>query len=54
VAHNPDVLLLQELKGTEYPADLFKALGYESAAVTQRTYNGVAVLSRHPLPIISG
>jgi exodeoxyribonuclease-3 len=33
-AHNPDVLLLQELKGTEFPADLFKKLGYESATVT--------------------
>ncbi len=51
--HNPDVLLLQELKGTEFPADLFKALGYESATVTQKTYNGVAVLSRHPIQIIS-
>jgi exodeoxyribonuclease III len=52
-AHNPDVLLLQELKGTEFPADLFKALGYESAAVTQKTYNGVAVLSRHPLQVVN-
>ena len=52
-AHNPDVVLLQELKGTEFPADLFKALGYESAAVTQKTYNGVAVLSRHPLQAVS-
>jgi exodeoxyribonuclease-3 len=51
--HNPDVLLLQELKGTEFPTDLFNALGYESATVTQRAYNGVAVLSRHPLQIIS-
>src|SRR6201984_3250749 len=52
-AHNPDVLLLQELKGTEFPADLFKALGYESATVTQKTYNGGAVMSRHPIQIIS-
>ncbi|QNI30886.1 exodeoxyribonuclease III [Alloacidobacterium dinghuense] len=51
--NNPDVLLLQELKGTEFPADQFRALGYESATVTQKTYNGVAVLSRHPLQIIS-
>jgi exodeoxyribonuclease III len=51
--HNPDVLLMQELKGTEFPADLFKSLGYESAMVTQKTYNGVAVLSRHPIQIIS-
>jgi exodeoxyribonuclease-3 len=52
-ARNPDVLLLQELKGTEFPASVFKDLGYESAVVTQKTYNGVAVLSRHPLEVIS-
>ncbi|HEY1950198.1 MAG TPA: exodeoxyribonuclease III [Bryobacteraceae bacterium] len=51
--HNPDVLLLQELKGTEFPAALFQELGYESATVTQRTYNGVAILSRHPIEIVS-
>jgi exodeoxyribonuclease-3 len=50
---NPDVLLLQELKGTEFPAILFQELGYESAAVTQKTYNGVAILSRYPLEIVS-
>ncbi|HEY4045433.1 MAG TPA: exodeoxyribonuclease III [Acidobacteriaceae bacterium] len=50
---NPDVLLLQELKATEFPAAVFTELGYESAAVTQKTYNGVAILSRHPLQIIS-
>lgn len=52
-ARNPDILLLQELKGTEFPAAVFKELGYESAAVTQKTYNGVAVLSRHPLSIVT-
>jgi len=26
----PDVLLLQELKGTEFPYEAFKSLGYES------------------------
>ena len=52
-AHNPDVMLLQELKATEFPAALFKDLGYESAAVTQKTYNGVAVLSRSPIEIVT-
>jgi exodeoxyribonuclease-3 len=52
-AREPDVLLLQELKGTEFPAAVFKELGYESAAVTQRAYNGVAILSRHPIESIS-
>lgn len=52
-AHEPDVLLLQELKGTEFPTDLFRDLGYESAAVTQKAYNGVAILSRHPLQLVN-
>lgn len=52
-AHNPDVLLMQELKGTEFPAEAFKELGYDSAAVTQKTYNGVAILSRAPLSVVS-
>ncbi|HEX8892593.1 MAG TPA: endonuclease/exonuclease/phosphatase family protein, partial [Terriglobales bacterium] len=47
-----DVLLLQELKGEVFPADVFKDLGYESAAVTQKAYNGVAILSRTPIQIV--
>ena len=45
----PDVVLLQELKGTDFPADAFQELGYQSAAVTQKSYNGVAILSRTPI-----
>jgi exodeoxyribonuclease-3 len=52
-AREPDVLLLQELKGTEFPSEVFKELGYESIAVTQKAYNGVATLSRHPMETIS-
>jgi exodeoxyribonuclease-3 len=52
-ARKPDVLLLQELKGTEFPAAVFEDLGYASAAVTQKAYNGVAILSRHPIETIS-
>jgi exodeoxyribonuclease-3 len=50
---NVDVLLLQELKGSEFPAAAFEELGYHSAAVTQKTYNGVAILFRTPMEIIS-
>jgi len=50
---SPDVLLMQELKGTEFPAEVFKELGYESAAVTQKAYNGVAILSRHPIETLN-
>jgi exodeoxyribonuclease III len=45
--------LLQELKGTEFPSAWFKELGYDSASVTQKTYNGVAILSRSPIEVVS-
>jgi exodeoxyribonuclease-3 len=52
-AANPvDVLCLQELKLTDdkFPLMELKAAGYEHCAVFgQKTYNGVAILSRHPL-----
>jgi len=51
--HEPDVLLLQELKGAEFPDEVFKKLGYESVAVTQKAYNGVAVMSRLPIETIN-
>ena len=51
--HNPDVLLLQELKATEFPSLLFQDLGYSSASVTQKSYNGVAILSHQPIDIVS-
>jgi exodeoxyribonuclease-3 len=41
---------MQELKGAEFPSLVFKGLGCESAAVTQ---NGVAILSRYPIKVIS-
>ena len=49
----PDVLLMQELKGTEFPSLLFEQLGYSSASVTQKAYNGVAILSRIPIHTVS-
>lgn len=52
-AQQPDLLLLQELKGTEFPSAAFATLGYQSAAVTQKTYNGVAILSRLPLTTVA-
>ena len=50
---NPDVLLLQELKAAAFPAELFQELGYTTAAVTQKGYNGVAILSRSPISVVS-
>jgi exodeoxyribonuclease-3 len=50
-AARPDVVCLQELKVTEeaFPAGRLRAAGYEAAVFGQRTYNGVAILSRTPL-----
>ena len=44
----PDVLVLQEIKqATEaFPADKFEEVGYKGIASGQKTYNGVAVISR--------
>ena len=47
-----DVLMAQELKGNEFPHDDFKALGWETEAVPQKTYNGVAVFSKQPINVI--
>ncbi len=50
-AARPDVLCLQELKATadEFPFDQVRDCGYEAAVFAQKTYNGVAILSRYPL-----
>lgn len=49
----PDALFLQELKGLEFPAEELRALGYHSAAVKQKSYNGVAILSKEPVDVVS-
>jgi exodeoxyribonuclease-3 len=43
-----DVLCLQEIKCTDdkFPSDSFSQIGYESVTHGQKTYNGVAILSR--------
>ena len=47
-AHPVDVLALQELKLTDdkFPHDAFAALGYQAQVFGQKTYNGVALLTR--------
>lgn len=42
----PDVLMIQELKGLEFPTDAFEGLGYDIHYVGQKAYNGVAIFSR--------
>ncbi|MDE0790473.1 MAG: exodeoxyribonuclease III [Woeseiaceae bacterium] len=48
--HEPDVLVLQEIKQVteKFPAEKLKAIGYHSIASGQKTYNGVAVISKTP------
>lgn len=49
----PDIALLQELKCQEdaLPRLELEDLGYNVAAVGQKSYNGVAILSRYPLTV---
>jgi len=46
-----DVLVMQETKTVDetFPTAEFEALGYEAAMAGQKTYNGVAIVSRVPL-----
>jgi exodeoxyribonuclease-3 len=46
--NNPDVLALQEIKmpTEEFPYDEIRESGYEATVSGQRTYNGVAILSK--------
>ena len=46
--HQPDVLCLQELKmeDAKFPMDAFDDIGYHAVFNGQKTYNGVAIISR--------
>jgi len=48
---SPDVACLQEIKCVDekFPAEAFERLGYNVAVHGQKSYNGVAVLSKTPL-----
>lgn len=47
--YQPDILMVQELKTQDFPAHEFEELGYKSEAVTQKAYNGVAIISKHDI-----
>lgn len=49
--HQPDVVCLQELKcvDEEFPREAVRGVGYHCEVHGQRTYNGVAILSRSPM-----
>ena len=48
---SPDVLLLQEIKTQDenFPSDEFENLGYSSYIFGQKSYNGVAIISKYKL-----
>jgi len=50
-----DTLLLQEIKMTDdkFPMDAFTQAGYHAYPFGQKTYNGVAIISRYPATNIS-
>jgi exodeoxyribonuclease III len=56
-AQTPDVLCLQETKieDDKFPLMELAAAGYQTICCGQKTYNGVAILSRNePMDIVAG
>ena len=53
-AFAPDVVLLQETKTVDagFPATEIEALGYNLALHGQKSYNGVAILSKRPIEAV--
>ncbi len=47
----PDVVTLQELKSERFPAEAIAAAGYEAIWHGQKSWNGVAILSRVGTPV---
>jgi exodeoxyribonuclease-3 len=52
---NPDILMLQEIKtqNENFPNEEFKSLGYKSYVFGQKSYNGVAIISKYELDNVS-
>ena len=51
-----DLLFLQETKVTDadFPADAFKAMGYDAYFCGEKSYNGVAVIAKIPVEVRFG
>lgn len=54
-AHSPDVLCLQEtkLEDKAFPLAEIEAAGYQALFSGQKTYNGVAILSKEPATLVT-
>ena len=53
VKNQPDVMLLQEIKTefNNFPFFDIQMAGYKTEILGQKSYNGVAILSRHPMKV---
>lgn len=51
VKYKPDILMMQEIKTEDlnFPYDDFSSMDYESHVFGQKSYNGVAIISKHKL-----
>ncbi len=51
----PDVVSLQELKAEQeaFPVDALRAAGYEAVWLGERSWNGVAILARDQVPVLT-
>src|SRR5438445_3575619 len=51
----PDVVSLQELKAEQgaFPANALRGLGYEAVWQGERSWNGVAILARNHVPVLT-
>lgn len=51
----PDVVVLQEIKSVDeaFPRDIFEEMGYNVETHGQKSFNGVAILSKLPLEDVS-
>jgi len=51
----PDVVSLQELKAEQqaFPVKAIRALGYEAVWQGERSWNGVAILARNQVPVLT-
>ncbi|HEY1982153.1 MAG TPA: exodeoxyribonuclease III [Xanthobacteraceae bacterium] len=54
-SERPDIACLQELKCTdaEFPADAIRKAGYHAVWRGQKTWNGIAILSRGAEPVVT-
>lgn len=51
VENSIDIVLLQELKGMDFPSEELQSIGYHSDFVPQKAFNGVAIVSKNKFDV---